>query len=441
MNLNLFRWVLFLGDLGVFYSAIIISLYLRHFTLPELDYIALHIFYFTPLIVLWLSLFYISGLYSRQIFIFKDKSMKLLLLIQFVNISIASIFFFLMDLPIEPKTVLLIYLVVSLFLLFIWRFVLYPNIFTKQYLRIVVLSGRDGNDELINELKNSSIFKAMDMERINLDDIKKNPNKFKELFLNASVLANNDDFLDLYKTILFAGITRNINILSQDEIYDILGRVPQNTWKSFRARAVKANNSRNKILFLFFKRVFDFILALFLLILLLPLMVALYLLIRLKDGRPVIYKSKRRGFAARDFYLYKFRTMTGTDDGNAALKSKLSVTAIGKVLRKLRLDELPQLLNIIKGEMSFVGPRPEIDTLASKYENAIPEYVLRYGVMPGLSGWAQIMHRQDPHHKVDIELTKEKLEYDLFYIKCASVLLDLQVIFQTALAILGMRGR
>ena len=167
----------------------------------------------------------------------------------------------------------------------------------------------------------------------------------------------------------------------------------------------------------------------------------MYLLIRFFDGKPVFYLSKRKGVLGKDFYIYKFRTMNGSDTGKEAIKSKLKVTKLGRYLRASRLDELPQVFNILKGQMSFIGPRPEISELAEEYEKEIPEYIFRYLLKPGLSGWAQINHHDDPHHAKNIEKTKEKLEYDLFYIKEASLLLDLNIFIQTFLVVLGLKGK
>jgi lipopolysaccharide/colanic/teichoic acid biosynthesis glycosyltransferase len=177
----------------------------------------------------------------------------------------------------------------------------------------------------------------------------------------------------------------------------------------------------------------------------LPLFAILALLVSvwiwLDSGRPIIYKSKRVGKYAKEFTLYKFRTMTGTDTGKDAINSKLQSTRAGSFLRRSRMDELPQIFNILKGEMSFVGPRPEIPELSQIYEKEIPLYHLRFRVLPGLSGWAQLNHQNHPHHGIDVLATKEKLSYDLFYLAERSTILDLSILIQTALLIIGLKGK
>ena len=185
-------------------------------------------------------------------------------------------------------------------------------------------------------------------------------------------------------------------------------------------------------LFLFAKRVIDIVVALFLFPVFLVLLPFVALVIKLQDGGDVFIRQKRIGLYGVPFVIYKFRSMTGSDSGKDALKSKLRVTPFGAFLRKSRIDELPQLWNILKGDLSLIGPRPEIDTLVEEYRKAIPFYHMRHIVRPGLTGWAQTTHTRDPHHGIDIEATKEKLAHDLFYIKHLSLFLELKIILKTA---------
>jgi lipopolysaccharide/colanic/teichoic acid biosynthesis glycosyltransferase len=110
-------------------------------------------------------------------------------------------------------------------------------------------------------------------------------------------------------------------------------------------------------------------------------------------------------------------------------------------MRKLRLDELPRVWNVIKGDLSLIGPRPELPKYVDKYSFEIPYYSLRHSIKPGLSGWAQIYHQEHPHHGVDIEETRNKLSYDLFYIKNRSFLLDLKIALRTIKVLVTFVGR
>ena len=127
-------------------------------------------------------------------------------------------------------------------------------------------------------------------------------------------------------------------------------------------------------------------------------------------------------------------------DYGANGKTSLTVTKVGKWLRNLRIDELPQLWNVLKGDLSLVGPRPELPALAGGYSARIPYYNARHLINPGLTGWAQLHHDRDPHHGADIAETKNKLSYDLYYLKHRSLLLDLYIILQTIRIVLTARG-
>ena len=134
--------------------------------------------------------------------------------------------------------------------------------------------------------------------------------------------------------------------------------------------------------------------------------------------------------------------MSGNDQGvyGASGVSKLTVTRVGRWLRMLRIDELPQLWAVLTGSLSLVGPRPELPALASQYSARIPYYSARYLVAPGLTGWAQIKHDRDPHHSSDFEETRTKLSYDLYYMRHRSLLLDLFVLLQTFRIVFTARG-
>ena len=178
----------------------------------------------------------------------------------------------------------------------------------------------------------------------------------------------------------------------------------------------------------------DFVLALAMTPLALPVMAACAIAIRLRDGAPVLFRQKRVGRAGREFTVTKFRTMQlvqdlEPDDRKAAMTGDgdVRITRLGVFLRRTRLDELPQLFNILKGEMSFIGPRPEAQVLSSWYTSEIPFYRYRHVVRPGISGWAQV----NQGHVAEVDEVHLKLQYDFFYIKYFSPWLDLLILFRT----------
>ncbi len=188
------------------------------------------------------------------------------------------------------------------------------------------------------------------------------------------------------------------------------------------------------------KRIADIFLSLLLLAPTLPLMAMIAVLIKLESRGPVLYKQIRSGQRGKPFSLYKFRSMrqdAEKDGAKWAIKDDPRITRLGKLLRKTRIDELPQLLNVFRGEMSFIGPRPERPVFNEKLEKQIPFYDMRHIVKPGITGWAQVMYA----YGASIEDAREKLQYDLYYIKNYSFLLDVAIIFKTIRVILFGKGR
>jgi len=181
----------------------------------------------------------------------------------------------------------------------------------------------------------------------------------------------------------------------------------------------------------FFKPLLDKILALFLIILFAPIMIIVAILIYLWDGKPIIFTQERPGFNEKIFKIYKFRTMTNEKDefGNL-LPDEKRLNGIGKIIRNLSLDELPQLFNVLKGDMSFIGPRPLLVKYLSRYNE---EQRKRHLVKPGITGLAQIKGRNA------ISWNK-KFKYDVFYVNHLSFRLDLYIIFQTVLKVIKKEG-
>ena len=158
--------------------------------------------------------------------------------------------------------------------------------------------------------------------------------------------------------------------------------------------------------------------------------------IYLESGKPVLFKQRRLGLNNEPFTIYKLRTMVEADRVEAAKPGDARVTRLGAILRRTRIDELPQLWNILRGEMSFVGPRPEWDDLVDRYLVDIPEYNFRHLVLPGLTGWAQVKGGASS----TVEEAREKLQYDLYYVKHQTLLFDLEIFARTVLAMLWGRN-
>src|SRR5687767_9034454 len=188
------------------------------------------------------------------------------------------------------------------------------------------------------------------------------------------------------------------------------------------------------------KRTIDLGLALALAVVTLPLMAIAALLVLLEDGRPILYRQERVGENGRTFTLSKFRSMRkDAEKGGKPIWAKDGddrITRTGRFIRKTRLDELPQLWNVLKGDMSFVGPRPERPFFVDQLSKEIPFYQQRHAVKPGLTGWAQVKYR----YGSSLEDATEKLRYDLYYIKHLSVVFDLTIVADTVKVVLFGKG-
>ncbi len=179
------------------------------------------------------------------------------------------------------------------------------------------------------------------------------------------------------------------------------------------------------------KNIFDFILSLVLMILLLPVIALVALGVRIKLGGPILFKQQRPGYKGRPFYVYKFRTMTDERDADGQLlPDNQRLPTFGKQLRRTSLDELPQLFNVLKGELSFVGPRPLLMEYLSLYS---PEQMRRHDVKPGITGWAQVNGR-------NAISWDEKFKLDLWYVEHQSFWIDLKILWMTAVKVFKRDG-
>jgi exopolysaccharide biosynthesis polyprenyl glycosylphosphotransferase len=441
--------LLLLGDFVTFGGALLVTLLIRYRAIPTDEVVSQHLQPFLILFCFWILVFLISGLYDRHISLVRKSIPSLILKVQFFNILISALFFFIFPVGIEPKTNLFIYLIISSILIVLWRLYLYPRITTGKPMRALVIGDSEEALGIARVLARNPYFKNIKPFVLSKKDIP-DFTEFKaalERFLRQEstdmVIA---DMRDEYASQLitdfyhFAFEDRNIRFFNLPTIFEELHhRVPPSligkTWLLEHVAAGAPHYAYD-----FIKRGIDIIGALILLIPTVIVFPLVALLIRLEDPGPLLYRATRVGQFGKKIHIYKFRTMSGSDTPDAAVKSTLSVTRIGIILRKSRLDELPQLLNILKGDLSFIGPRPEIPTLVDIYAKEIPYYNLRHLTKPGLSGWAQINNFDVPRGGVDIPRTVDKLSFDLYYLKHRSLLLDIEITLKTINTLLMRTG-
>jgi len=194
-------------------------------------------------------------------------------------------------------------------------------------------------------------------------------------------------------------------------------------------------NTRNIV-----KRVFDISISLLLVLLTLPILIITAILIKLESRGPIFYKQIRIGECGKPFKVYKFRSMKTDAEKKGkpqwAIKNDARVTRVGKIIRLARIDELPQIINVLNGDMSFVGPRPERPYFVKKLAKEIPFYLTRHSAKPGITGWAQVRYP----YGASVEDAKEKLQYDLYYAKNHTLFLDLIILLNTAQVVLFGQG-
>jgi len=437
---------LFLGDLIFFVFSLWLSLFLRTFEAPSGALFLAHLEPFSLLFIVWAGVFFIAGLYESRSIILERRAISVtLLMAQLANVIIAALFFsFIPIFGIAPKTLLVIYLIVSFVLVLLWRVALFPQFGFRRKEQALVVGGGAEVVELVDALRlarnaPTTIAQVLEPGSLTLaNDIQAAVTQLQPGFIIA-------DFTDPRVLAAFSNLynylSQGIRFFDALTLYEeVFGRVPLSVIdQEWLARNV-SRYSHN--LYDSFKRVIDVVVSLPLAIISLIFYPCIWLATKIQDGGQVLISMPRIGEGGRIFGLRKFRSMTGNDLGMYGSEgvSKLHVTKVGQFLRVSRLDEIPQLWSVLAGDLSLIGPRPETPTLVALYEKEIPYYQVRHLVKPGLSGWAQLYHDNHPHHGTEVKATREKLSYDLYYIKHRSLTLDVVVILKTIKKLLTRSG-
>lgn len=440
--------LLLVGDIVVFTLSLWITLFLRYLEVPSKALFTLHLIPFTFLFAAWIVVYFVAGLYGRHTRLFRSRLPATILYTQTINVLIAALFFAMLPVfGLAPKTILVLYLIVSFILVFIWRVLMFTHMPRSRKLRgVLIASGADAH-ALAEEVKSDphAMFTFDYMVDTSTapshEIIQRTVRVAAEKDVTFLVVDLSDSAVSAALPIIYdaAFHKHKFALIDAAELYEeMFERVPL-TLVKYEWVLRSATTSR---LYDALKRVVDVLGASVLGVLSLLVYPIVALLIKLDDGGEIFITQERVGRFQRPVKIIKFRSMSGNDSGvyGENGKTKLVITRVGKWLRLLRIDELPQLWNVIKGDLSLVGPRPELPALASQYSARIPYYNARYLVTPGLMGWAQLRHDRHPHHGADIAATKEKLSYDLYYLKHRSPLLDLYVILQTIRIVLTARG-
>jgi len=379
--------------------------------------------------------FYIADLYGKHTSIFRRKLPRVILNAQLVNSILAVVFFYFIPyFGVTPKTLLFIDLLVSFLLIFVWRSFLVPNIHLNLPEKIYFACAGPEVNEIIEEIKNNhryNISLAGEREIKNL----------KTSGLTSIVVDLYDPEIDLALKNFYGMIFSGIRFIPLPTLYEeLFDREPVLSLKE--QWFLENISNRPKPIYDGLKRLMDIFVAGVLGLLSLPVYPVVYLLIYFDDKGTIFSRQERVGKDNRMIELLKFRTMTVANDGGQWGKLGLEnkVTRSGRFLRKTRLDELPQLWNVLRGDISLVGPRPEFADPVAFYSQDIPYYNIRHIIKPGLSGWAQIKQEGEPHHGINVNETRRKFSYDLYYIRNRSFWIDLSIGLKTIKILLSRKG-
>ena len=456
------KYVLFLGDIIILYFSLWLTLIIRYQQEYAPSLFKQHFWPFSFVFVIWLAFFYIDDLYELAHVQGKAGILSRLLRSLTLGIIFAVFFFYLGQdrlFNLKPQTILLINALIAGLAIYAWH--LFFNLLSK--------SSKISNNLMIigfNPLANEIIDKiykkpqlGYQIKVIILESNETPPNisdELKEIIIQDNYLNLKNICLDKKIDIIISIIHPRKNANLSDGLFKCLplkidffdiatfyekitGKIPvttiEQTW------FLENLTEGNKRIYEELKRFFDIIFSLILLILFLPFIPIFAAAIRINDRGPTFFTQKRVGKDGRIFTAIKLRTMIIEAEKKGpqwAIKNDPRVTTLGKFLRKTRIDEIPQLINVLKGEMSLIGPRPERPEFIDQLSKYLPFYKERLLIKPGLTGWAQVV---GPAYGGSEKETLEKLQYDLFYIKNRSLTLDLSIILKTIRTVLSIKGQ
>ena len=414
--LRLKQILLVLGDIATLYVALFLTLFIRYGVTWEGAETQSHFQPFSILFALWLLVFYVNGLYEIGKMKNTGAFLKNLLAATFVSATLSIAFFYFVTIyGITPKTNLFIFLVFAFVFMYLWR-TFYNNALGQHLPVTAVAFFRHSpiTKEITQALAENPQLGYRVTEDINTADLIIVPPRAEA---------------GAHTTTLYRYALAGVEVTDTTTFYELVfGKLPiaelEEAW------FLKSLANRHT-LYDFFRTPVEMLMALVILIITLPVMALIAILIKLTSRGPVIFKQVRTGEFGKEFTLYKFRSMvTNAEEKTGPVwktENDPRFTTIGRLIERTHLDELPQLINILTGDASFVGPRPERPAFVEELKAKIPYYELRHLVRPGIAGWAQLQYK----YGASVEDAYQKLQYDLYYLKNRSLLLDLSIILKT----------
>jgi exopolysaccharide biosynthesis polyprenyl glycosylphosphotransferase len=432
---------LFLGDVVALYASLAITLLIRYGSGFAEQFTNVHAFPFTIVFVLWIVVFYVAGLYDLRRLRNNIDFLKTLLLATTISAMMAIILFYLVPaFGIAPKTNLLIFAIIFIVLESLWRHGMNTVLDSGEAANRIVLVG-DGAiaDEIAATIEKNSQLGYAVLQRFRAVDAYRDPDAVSravaERHANVIAVPRHLKKEDSFALMLYDLFGKGILVMDVAELYEqILRKVPladiEETW--FLENIEGAGKYYDSL-----KRAGEVVFAVIFGIILIPFDIIIAFLVKISSPGPVIYRQTRIGQNGRPFILYKFRTMRPAEKNGWLDTDKARITAIGRFLRRTHLDELPQIFNLLRGDVSLVGPRPDFIEFYRELEKTVPYYAIRTIVKPGITGWAQVVFPITE----SAEQAKERLCYDIYYLKNRSLVLDTLIILRTFKTVATAAGR
>jgi lipopolysaccharide/colanic/teichoic acid biosynthesis glycosyltransferase len=438
--------ILIVGDIIFFLVALWVTLLFRYLAIPDADLLSAHIGPFLIISTVWLFIFYLSGLYDKHTVFLKSLLFARIINTQVVNILVAALLFLIIPFGIAPKTNLVIYLFVSTALITWWRMSAFRFISPKTKYRAILIADGKEAITLVDEINNNDRYNYSFHRLIDEETARATPEFEKKLIkliekerIDIIVANPNGEYIAAVLPKLFdmAFIKFELTFLDFYKVYeDTFDKVPLSALQ-YEWFIAHVSHSKS-LVYDASKRLVDIVGSILLGAIFLILLPFIYTAMRIEGRGDLFISQERIGQLNKPVTVYKIRTMTENRSASATWtnedeKEGNQVTKVGAVLRKLSIDEIPQVWTILKGDMSLIGPRNDIKGLGERLATEIPYYNIRNFVKPGVTGWAQThqYYMGDNISPQSLEETKERLSYDLYYVKNRSFLLDVEVALRT----------
>ncbi len=430
-------------DIFILAASLLVTLALRYHTVPSNGLIDQHVLPFSIIFVYSIVIFYISGLYGRTISLARSSVPGIVVKAQIANGLIAvALFYFIPSFSVTPKVTLFAYLFLSSALVILWRFSTYSLFSLRRKFPALVIGSGPEAEELIHEMNTNPRVGLSCRKRIDpgasagelLASMEDNGSTFQYIVADVS-----DPRIEALLPELYRKFFSKAAIIDIHDLYEsVFNRIPLScmnyAWVMSHVTPVSTG------VYDFMKRLIDICFGLIIGLVALIFYPFVALAIKIEDKGPVFILQERIGRNGAPIHYYKFRSMLRNETGKwvaESAKGANHVTRVGRFIRKTRIDEWPQGLAILKGDMSLIGPRADIAGLDGRLAAEIPYYSVRTIVKPGLTGWAQISQNKPPQ---SVEENKLRMSYDLYYIKHRSFGLDLQIILHTIRTLLSREG-